>query len=158
MTDSANAPTALGIPTVEQLTPRLTVERYLNDNIMVYTITGISRQGVQLFFEAARAYIDQQQAANLPVLYLVEIRANVTFTPHFRENSEEFVKQYAHIHGRAAYIFDGGLLLNIVKNFVMIIQSRRQRNITFREFKDKQKALEWLYDGLIAAQASAAEL
>lgn len=144
---------ALGDPIVEELTPRLTVETYLDGHIVYYLITGISREGSDVFFGAGEQHFQRAIERNMPALYIIEIRANVTFTPYFRTRSEEFVKAWSHIHGHAGYIFKGGVLLNIIKSFILNLQSKRWRSMEFREFKDKDAALAWLYEKYRATQA-----
>lgn len=150
--DLINSQPGLGDPIVEVLTPRLTSYRYLNNQIVSFLITGISMDGTDTFYDNLIAYFDQQRQADQKVFFLIEIRANVTFTPYHRTRTEDFANRFTEAVGYGAFIFDGGMLLQIIKNFVMILLARRWKHTTFREFKERDKALHWLYERWLADQ------
>lgn len=150
MNPQPNAPSdlsALGEPVVEQLTPYLQASWFLDRQIMVLLITGITRAGTDVFAETGIGYFSQQYEAKRPVLYLMEVRADLTLTPYFRQRAESLIGMFKGIEGRAAYIFDGNVLLRIAKTLIMILQRRLWPRVQAQTFKERDAALVWLYDG-----------
>lgn len=148
-------PPGLGQPELERITKFMTAEWYLDRQLMVLVLTGISREGTDVFAKTGLEYFGRRFTANLPVFYMLEIRADLTLTPYFRQRAEENIGQYRGVTGRAAYLFEGNVLLRVAKPLILILQHRMWPAVTVQTFKDKPAALTWLYDGWRLAQSAA---
>lgn len=143
----------LGEPEVEEVSDHTTAYFYLNRQVVMLEVRGLSREGTDRYYEVANAYFDQQRGNNQPVFYLVDFQANISFAPHTRHKADEFLAKYKGTHGRSAYVFSKGLLTTILKGSLLMSQNRSwQGTLSFKEFKTRAEALMWLYEGWLAAQ------
>lgn len=144
----------IGTPILEVLSPSITIEHHRDGQIVAILITGTSREASERFYAAATGYFERQLASGMPIFYLIEVAGNVGISLHFREMSDKFITLYPDITGRAANIIHSGVLQQIAKNFIFTFQARRWHGLTFREFKRKDEALAWLYEGWLMAKKS----
>lgn len=144
-----NVITLLGEPTIELEMTGLRVYSYLDGRIKVLEGTSATREAVDAFVEQARQYFERCLANREPVLYMVHITQAMAMTPYTKHRLDTFNREYAHIIGRGAYIFPNSAIMRFIKNFVMYFQTRQWKHVDFREFKDVESALEWLYEGYL---------
>lgn len=130
-------------PTITQLSPHITREDLCNGQIVVFTLTDMTRATVDLWIDACREVMDACFAEGRPMLILQDLsRQGVVNTPYSTERGKELGDLYPDLRGRTAFLLppnQEGLRIKLFMRRTMNQQTRQRT-----AFDTREEALEWL--------------
>lgn len=132
-------------PTITQLSPSVTREDVCNGQIVIFTLTDMTRATVDVWADACIEVMTACRDAGHPILVLQDFsRQGVVNTPYSTERGKVISDLYPELKGRTAFILppnQEGLRIKLyIKRTVN--QRTRQRNA----FDTREEALEWLQE------------
>lgn len=130
-------------PTLTQLAPHITREDLCNGQIVIFTLTDMTRATVDVWIDACREVMTLCHDEGRPMLILQDLsRQGVVNTPYSTERGKELSDLYPDLRGRTAFLLppnQEGLRIKLFMRRTMN-QQTRQRSA----FDTREDALEWL--------------
>jgi hypothetical protein len=130
---------------VEQLSPGVRREWLLDGRIVVYVLTSSSRETADVWVETFKADI-ARWPNDRPFLVLHDLTAkSVAATPYAVWRAREMVESRPDLAGRAALVLADTITAHMAELF---LRRQRQKPRLRQVFYERDKAIEWLKNGL----------
>lgn len=130
-------------PTITQLSPSVTREDLCNGQIVVFTLTDMTRKTVDVWAEACIEVMTTCHAEGRPILVLQDFsRQGVVNTPYSTERGKVIADLYPDLKGRTAFLLppnQEGLRIKLYMKRT-VNQRTRERDA----FDTREEALAWL--------------
>jgi hypothetical protein len=129
---------------VEVLTPGVTREWLSDNQILVYTVTSISRPVVNMWIDSLLNDI-KNWPADKPFLYMGDYsHRNITITPYVKQRSAELYRVRKDIHGRVAMIVPQSIAGYMIQFTIKRRQNRIKARYEEQAFFNRASGLTWL--------------
>lgn len=134
-------------PTLIHLSPTVTRETLCNEQIVIFTLSDMTRKTVDVWAEACIELMQTCHTEGRPILVLQDFsRQGVVNTPYSAERGKAIADMYPDLKGRTAFLLppntDGLRIKLYMKRTVN--QHTRQRDA----FDTREEALGWLREWL----------